>query len=323
MTAGYVNLAPRLIPTAWAMSAHPRVVPATSTPAPASDSESSAPRISGAYPVVEAGDVTIRPLATIDEYMECVAIQTETWGAEYDERVPPALLQVAAKVGGLVIGAFAPDGTLQGFVFGLAGEKDGERVHWSHMLAVRANARGAGIGRLLKEYQRAELARRGVTRLYWTFDPLQARNAHLNVNRLGVHVIDYVVDMYGTSRSPLHFGIPTDRLVVMWRTTDSSRPTVASDHSRMPILTAFPRPGDNLVIGDPDHTRAALIEIPLDVQRVVDDSPSIAATWRASSRQYFQWALRHGFAVTALYRDPETARAFYVITRDGPAASAS
>src|SRR5262245_35741583 len=221
------------------MSAHPRVVPPTSPPVPTPHSEPSAPRISGAYPVVEAGDITIRPLATIDEYVECVAIQGETWGAEYDERVPPALLQVAAKIGGLVIGAFAPDGALQGFVFSLAGEKDGERVHWSHMLAVRANARGAGIGRLLKEYQRAELARRGVSRLYWTFDPLQARNAHLNVNRLGVQVIDYVVDMYGTSRSPLHFGIPTDRVVVMWRTNDLPNHVDASDDAHLPIRRGF------------------------------------------------------------------------------------
>jgi predicted GNAT superfamily acetyltransferase len=295
------------------MSVHSRLSPASaSTP--------------GTSPNLRAqeggGDVIIRPLATTDEYVECVAIQSETWGAEYDERVPPALLQVAAKIGGLVIGAFAPGGGLQGFVFSLAGEKDGERVHWSHMLAVRANARGAGIGRLLKEYQRAELARRGVTRLYWTFDPLQARNAHLNVNRLGVEVIDYVVDMYGTSRSPLHFGIPTDRLVVMWR-TDAPRHVTASDDSHLPILTGFPQPGDNLLNGDQMHATSALIEIPLDVQRVVDESPAIAAAWRASSREHFQWAIRHGFAVTALRRDAETKRAFYVIARDGPTNSAS
>ena len=272
---------------------------------------------SDAHAVVQAGDITIRPLASIDEYVDCVAIQSETWGADYDERVPPALLQVAAKIGGLVVGAFAPDGALIGFVFSLAGEKDGERVHWSHMLAVRAHARGAGIGRLLKEYQRAELARRGVTRLYWTFDPLQARNAHLNVNRLGVKVIDYVVDMYGTSRSPLHFGIPTDRFVVMWRTTHpiAARPAVF-DEARLPVLTAFPRSGDDLLNAESTPPAAALIEIPLDVQKVVDESPSTAAAWRASTRQHFQWALRTGYAVTALRRDPDGGRAFYVITRD-------
>jgi predicted GNAT superfamily acetyltransferase len=267
---------------------------------------------------VRVGDVTIRPLATVDEYVDCVAIQSETWGMEYDERVPPALLQVAAKIGGLVAGAFAQSGALDGFVFSLAGERDGERVHWSHMLAVRARARGAGIGRLLKEYQRAELARRGVTRLYWTFDPLQARNAHLNVNRLGVHVIDYVVDMYGTSRSPLHFGIPTDRFVVMWRTTDPSGPkpsALEGDH--LPILTAFPHPGDSLLNGEATRAPAALIEVPLDVQRVVEQSPSVAAVWRASTRQHFQWALSHGYAITELRRDPDRERAFYVIKRDG------
>jgi predicted GNAT superfamily acetyltransferase len=211
-----------------------------------------------------------------------------------------------------------------GFVFSLAGEKDGERVHWSHMLAVRARARGAGIGRLLKEYQRAELARRGVARLYWTFDPLQARNAHLNVNRLGVRVIDYVVDMYGTSRSPLHFGIPTDRFVVMWRTVGAQdRSPVSGDEARLPILTPFPQAGDTLLNGDPERATTALIEIPLDVQRVVDESPETAAAWRASTRQHFQWALEHGYRFAALRRDPEVARAFYVIKRDGAAPNGS
>jgi len=293
----------------------------TASPAPPPPPATS--RASTPPPIVQAGDVTLRPLATIDEYVDCVAIQTETWGADYDERVPPALLQVAAKVGGLVIGAFSSDGALQGFVFGLAGEKDGERVHWSHMLAVRSRARGAGIGRLLKEYQRAELARRGVSRLYWTFDPLQARNAHLNVNRLGVRVIDYVVDMYGTSRSPLHLGIPTDRFVVMWRTTDQQGGAAATpDDPCLPVLTAFPRSGDNLLNGDPERATSALIEIPLDVQRVVEESPALAAWWRTSTRQHFQWALEHGYSITALRRDLDTSRAFYIITRDGAAPNA-
>ena len=84
-----------------------------------------------------------------------------------------------------------------------------------------------GIGRRLKEYQRATLAARGINREFWTFDPLQAQNAHLNINRLGVRVIDYVVDMYGSMGSPLHFGVATDRLIVECTTGARARSTPA------------------------------------------------------------------------------------------------
>ena len=101
--------------------------------------------------------------------------------------------------------------------------RDGKPIHWSHMLGVREDVRGMGVGRHLKEMQRAELARRGITRVLWTFDPLQARNAHLNFNRLGVRLIDYVENMYGITASPLHHGLATDRLVVMLPTTPPRR----------------------------------------------------------------------------------------------------
>lgn len=265
----------------------------------------------------DASGVRLRALASADEYRAAVALQLDTWGEESADIVPASLMQVAGHIGGLAVGAFSDDGVLLGFAFSLQGLRDGERVHWSHMLAVHRDARGAGIGRRIKEWQRDELARRGVKRLFWTFDPLQARNAHLNLNRLGVQVLEYVVNMYGSSASRLHHGMETDRLIVSWPTDGhTTGHSIAVAAEPLPILTPFPRPGDQRFdVGAATAVPAiALIEIPAELDDVATRSPSTAAVWRAATRQHFQWALSHQCAISGLRRDPVATRAFYVIT---------
>ncbi|HEX6049277.1 MAG TPA: GNAT family N-acetyltransferase [Gemmatimonadaceae bacterium] len=265
---------------------------------------------------VEAGGLAYRAFDTPEDAAACVALQSEIWGAAFADQVPASLLRVATSIGGLAIGAFDRDGALVGFVFSLAGVRNGEPIHWSHMLAVRESARGAGVGRHLKEMQRAELARRGIARVLWTFDPLQARNAHLNVNRLGVRVIDYVENMYGITGSPLHHGLATDRLVVMLPTspTAAARPAPpAAMNGGVPVLTPFPRAGDLTIDLDDTAAPVVMIEIPSDLQRVVAATPPVAATWRLATRGSFLRALRGGYQVVALRRDLATDRAFYVL----------
>lgn len=264
-----------------------------------------------------AGGVRLRMLASDDEYRAAVALQIETWGEESADIVPASLMQVAAHIGGLAVGAFSDDDVLLGFAFSLHGQRDGDPVHWSHMLAVHRDARGAGLGRRIKEWQRAELARRGVRRLFWTFDPLQARNAHLNLNRLGVQVMQYVVNMYGSSASRLHHGMETDRLIVSWPTVgETTEHSITTNAGPLPILTPFPRVGDErLDVGAATTVpKMALIEIPAELDEVAAQSPTAAAVWRAATRQHFQWALSHRCAITGLRRDPVATRAFYVIT---------
>jgi predicted GNAT superfamily acetyltransferase len=266
----------------------------------------------------DAQGVQLRPLASIAEYQACVALQVAVWGAEFSDIVPASMLQVATHVGGILVGALAGDALL-GFVFGLTGVRDNEIVHWSHMLGVRTDAREMGIGRRLKEYQRATLAGRGIAREFWTFDPLQARNAHLNVNRLGVRVIDYVVDMYGSMGSPLHFGVATDRLIVECSTGARAKSTpapgpVIEQYGRAPILTPEPRPGD--VVFQGDAPPIVLLEIPADVERLTAEAGDALARWRLATRTHFQWAFLHSYRVTALHRDRVASRAFYVLRRD-------
>jgi len=286
----------------------------------ASDDRSSSP-VSDAPPSSATGErrddqLSYRAFDTIEDARKCAALQAEIWGEAFADQVPASLLRVATGIGGLAIGAFDATGTLVGFVFSLAGVRENEPIHWSHMLAVRESARGAGVGRHLKEMQRSELARRGIARVLWTFDPLQARNAHLNVNRLGVHVIDYVENMYGITASPLHHGLATDRLVVMMPTSpaEHARPAVPSDlNGGIPVLTPFPRPGDISIDLDDTTAPVVMIEIPTDLQQVVSATPSIATVWRQSTRGAFQRALRDGYQVSGFRRDAAADRSFYVL----------
>jgi predicted GNAT superfamily acetyltransferase len=262
-------------------------------------------------------DVTIRPFASIEDYRACVALQEETWGEGFSERVSPAILKVAQILGGVSSGAFAEDGRLVGFVFGLTGQRNGEVVHWSDMLAVRAELRDTGLGRRLKAYQREEVLSRGVEKMFWTFDPLRSRNAHLNVTRLGAVVREYVPDMYGDTDSPLHRGIGTDRFVALWllssarverRVTEflsgSGGVRINVDPDVPFALSAdvtgrWPRPGE------PDLTldnAAMRVAIPSDVGALMQEDPQLAVAWRRATRAAFAHYIARGYEVQEFER---------------------
>lgn len=243
--------------------------------------------------VVPAG-ITVRPLAGSAELRACVALQRLTWGDGFHEIVASSLLEISQRVGGIAAGAFDAAGGLAGFVYGLAGVEHGLPVHWSHMLAVLPEQRDRGIGRLLKEYQREELRRRGVVRVYWTFDPLVARNAHLNLTRLGVDALEYVPDMYGDTGSGLHCGLGTDRLIVSWRLDSPARPPVdAAAWSDAPEANG----ASHL------ERRRVRIAIPADIHDVLAADGNAARAWRDSTRRAFQAHLEAGWRIAGFQRD--------------------
>lgn len=224
----------------------------------------------------------IRDLASAADYAACVALQRETWGQQFGEVVPPVVLQIAQKMGGIAAGAFEDD-VLVGFVFGITGIYESRLAHWSDMLAVRASYRNRGIGEQLKQYQRAAMLARGIERIYWSFDPLDAKNAHINFNRLGVYSREYVIDMYGDSDSPLHQVIGTDRLIAVWELAESPRAVAVEKE----------------------------IAVPADIHALKLTDPTRAREWREKTRAQFL-ALLPEYVVTGFVRRGEAA--YYALT---------
>jgi predicted GNAT superfamily acetyltransferase len=159
--------------------------------------------------------ITIRKCAGMDELNACVALQKEVWNFDDVDLVPLRMFVVSQKIGGQTIGAFHGD-DLVGFAFSIPGSRAGHAYLHSHMLAVRDSFRNHGLGRKLKLAQRDDAIQQGFELLEWTFDPLEIKNAHLNLSRLGAIARRYSVNHYGHSSSPLQGGLPTDRLVAEW-----------------------------------------------------------------------------------------------------------
>ena len=159
--------------------------------------------------------IEIRACHGADEFRACVELQKEVWGFADLDLVPLRMFVVASKVGGQVIGAFDA-GQLVGFALSVPGTRNGHPYLHSHMLAVREQYRNLGLGQKMKFAQRDEALSRGIELIEWTFDPLEIKNAHLNLNRLGAIARRYTLNQYGISSSPLHGGLPTDRLVAEW-----------------------------------------------------------------------------------------------------------
>jgi predicted GNAT superfamily acetyltransferase len=247
--------------------------------------------------------ILIRPCSGFDELQACVRMQIETWGYDDGDVIPRKGFRVAQKIGGQVMGAFdteipnsPPHGgpeSMVGFVFSLPGVKTGKGeprsyLH-SHMLAVREDYRNRGLGMKLKLEQRLEALSRGIRYIEWTFDPLEIKNAFLNIHKLGAIVRDYMVDFYGVSSSRLQGGLPTDRLVAEWR-LDSPRVEA--------ILTGRPAAAFQI-------EERILIPASIYQWKATEAGRERARAVQLENRQKFQQAFSQGLAVQGFIRDAE------------------
>ncbi len=247
--------------------------------------------------------ILIRSCHGHDELEACVQMQVQTWGYDPTDVIPRKAFLVMQKVGGQVLGAFDtelpgssaegdPD-SLVGFALALPGMKTGTGkprayLH-SHMLAVKPEYRNHGLGAKLKREQRREALGRGIELMEWTFDPLEIKNAYLNICKLGAVMRRYSVDFYGVSSSRLQGGLPTDRLVAEW-------------HMNAPRVTA--------VLEDrplPAYEIAERIEVPAAIYqwKANDRDRARAAEVQLRNRAKFQDAFSKGLAVVGFRRNEE------------------
>lgn len=269
-------------------------------------------------------DFELRRLESLEEYRACVALQQSTWGIDFLDVVPSTILNVSQRIGGVTAGAFDVAGRLLGFVFGMTGVEEGRIVHWSDMLAVVPEMRGRGLGAKLKWYQRELLLPIGVETVYWTFDPLESRNANLNLNHLGAQVHEYVENMYGETSSDLHAGLGTDRFIVAWSiaseivesTSRGERVAPAASWEALPIVNTLSlakgiaEPHEN---AQPEG-EAFRVEIPANIQAEKTESASRGREWRISTRNAILRGIASGYTVRAFTRD-EAGRCFYVLQK--------
>jgi len=257
--------------------------------------------------------LTIRPFQSHSDRAKCVALQELTWGKGFTERVPAAMLLVAQKLGGVCAGAFDERGEMLGFVFGVTGLKDGRLVHWSDMLAVHPDAQGQKLGERLKAYQRDQCRALGIDIIYWTYDPLVARNAHLNLSRMGARAEEYVEAMYGEgTNSPLQGDMPTDRFVVAWP-VDPAAAAAA--------LTAIPNHcvavvGPDATIGELVDAAQVTVRVPRDISALAASDLSTARRWRMATRRAFTHYLSRGYRVAGFIADADGGR--YLLTSTAP-----
>jgi len=272
----------------------------------------------------------IRPLSTLEECRAVASLEKLVWGyTDSEDVVPPPILIVSIKRGGILLGAFDDQGELKGFVYSLPGVKDGRMTQWSHMLGVVTGARGNGLGLRLKLAQREHALRAGIELIEWTYDPLQTLNAHFNFARLGIVVEDYEENIYGESASPLHRGTPTDRFVAQWRLTAphverriaSSTLPLMRDSSVMSAVLVNPSVdrGEWLELGElaleHDGARRLLVEIPGRFTEMQERRPDLALAWRFGTRKIFQTYFARGFRVVDFFVSSDRGRGQYLLAQ--------
>lgn len=269
--------------------------------------------------------MTYRDLHTHGEFAAVVELERQIWGPGYDDVVPTAILAVSVHRGGILIGAFDGD-RMVGFVYSLPGIKDGRPTQWSHMAGVVAEHRSAGIGHQLKVLQRERALALGLDLIEWTYDPLQAMNAHLNFVKLGVVVEEYAENIYGESTSPLHRGNPTDRFVAEWwirkphveRRVSGPGPLWlrTSEVTGTPVVNPTRPAGPWLACGEPRldlDARRVAVEIPTGFTEMMTAAPELALDWRMTTRRIFTTYFARGYRAVEFFLNREARKGTYLL----------
>jgi predicted GNAT superfamily acetyltransferase len=240
-------------------------------------------------PLVNAASIAVRHCRSLAEFDACVRVQQIIWGEAIV--VPAAMFVVTRETGGQILGAFEGD-RLIGFTMAVLGVHSGQVFLHSHMTAVLPEFQNAGAGRRLKLFQRQDALSRGIRLVEWTFDPLELRNAHFNLNRLGAIARRYLPNFYGITDSPLHAGLPTDRLVAEWRLDSPAVEALLSGRPRAP------------------HAGAVRVSLPADVAALRSKESAALELQRRLCGEMTAWFSK-GYAAVAL--ESAAGRSDYVV----------
>jgi predicted GNAT superfamily acetyltransferase len=245
----------------------------------------------------------IRLLKSYEDFLACERIQKAVWGTL---AASTELLSVTQKYGGVVLGAVV-EGKIVGFLYAFLARRRGRLAHWSHMMAVEVPYRDLGLGFRMKLRHRRLALAQGLRCVSWTYDPLQSRNAFLNVGRLGGRVSEYVPDCYGHFQSRIEKGLPSDRFVVDWRISSAAVERRLREGVRHPANLTAPRInttcfdargflGNRSIALGLDHPQL-LVEIPPNTDAMRAKALEVAQRWRTETRRIFEHYFAAGYQV--------------------------
>jgi predicted GNAT superfamily acetyltransferase len=259
--------------------------------------------------------ILIRKCQGLDELGACVQLQSDVWGFAEGDLVPRRAFIVAGRIGGQVVGAFdvslakaSPEGdaaSLIGFAMALPGLANGKPYLHSYMLAVHPDYRNQGIGRGLKLFQREEAIARGLSKMEWTFDPLEIKNSFLNIVKLGAIVRRYAPNLYGVSSSRLQGSLPTDRLYAEWW-LESERVRSAIEGKPVPLDGVEQR---------------VVVPRSISCWKQSPREQGLALEVQSENRQLFEQAFARGLVVSGFEIDAEGNGVFQLARWEEPASS--
>ncbi len=271
--------------------------------------------------------ISIHSVTTIEDCRIIERLQRDIWRSRDLEVTPDHLLLTMAKEGGIVLLALAEDEQPVGFAYGFLGLTADKRLKLaSHQVGVLPAYQGSGVGCQLKLAQREAALARQIDCITWTYDPLEGRNARLNMRKLGAVCHTYLRDLYSDMRDELNVGLPTDRFRVdWWLTTEhvlkrltAQAPEPALLPSVCPVLNPATRL-ENGLTAPPDtfdlpESDCCLVEIPADIQRLKVEAPNLALPWRLQTRHIFERAFANGYTAIDLLR--QAGRNYYLLQKD-------
>lgn len=284
-------------------------------------------------------DFDIRPLITLQDFHAAEDVQRAAWNSDDIDIAPLHIMLTIAKNGGVALGAFAQD-QLVGFVLGFLGTSNRygaeapatvKLKHCSHQMGVLPDWQSRGVGYALKVAQREAVLNQGVRLITWTYDPLESRNANLNIAKLGAVCNTYIRDYYGELRDDLNRGIATDRFQVDWwiasrrieTRLNRKRPPLQLHHYQdvgAPIINPIMWDERDLPVCqgpiDPSPPDRFLVEFPADFQDVKQRDNALAIAWRLHLRSICEAAFASGYTTIDYVHTPgRRARSFYVMQR--------